>query len=220
MAEAPPGAGHPAPGGGLVRTGPCCRYDPAMTDEDFAELLRAASLGDQDAWGRLVDRFSGLVWAVVRSFRMDAEAAADVSQTTWLRLVEHLDDIREPERLGSWLATTARRECIRTLRLAGQQVPTDQESRLEPAAPAEDEVSVSLLRDERDTALWQAFESLSYRCRQLLRVLMADPPPSYAEVSAALAMPLGSIGPVRGRCLAALRDQLQKVGILSAGSGS
>jgi DNA-directed RNA polymerase specialized sigma24 family protein len=73
--------------------------------DDLAALTRAASLGDQEAWGRLVDRFSGLVWAVVRSFRLDADAAADVSQTTWLRLVEHLDDIREPGRLGSWLAT-------------------------------------------------------------------------------------------------------------------
>jgi RNA polymerase sigma factor (sigma-70 family) len=191
-----------------------------MSQEDLAALIRAASLGDQEAWGRLVDRFSGLVWAVVRSFRLDADAAADVSQTTWLRLVEHLDDIREPGRLGSWLATTARRESIRTLKLAGQQLPTDQESRLEPPPAVEDTISAGLLRGERDTALWRAFETLSARCRQLLRVLMADPPPSYAEVSAALAMPLGSIGPVRARCLASLRDQLEKVGILSAGSGS
>jgi RNA polymerase sigma factor (sigma-70 family) len=188
--------------------------------DDLAALTRAASLGDQEAWGRLVDRFSGLVWAVVRSFRLDADAAADVSQTTWLRLVEHLDDIREPGRLGSWLATTARRESIRTLKLAGQQLPTDEESRLEPPPAVEDGVSGDLLRDERDRALWRAFETLSARCRQLLRVLMADPPPSYAEVGAALAMPLGSIGPVRARCLAALRGQLEKVGILSAGSGS
>lgn len=191
-----------------------------MTDEDFAWLLRAASLGDQDAWGRLVGRFGGLVWSVVRSFRLDSDAAADVSQTTWLRLVEHLDDIRDPERIGPWLATTARRECIRTLKLAGQQVPTDQESRLEPVADNGGEVSTDLLRNERDAALWQVFETLSSRCRQLLRVLMADPPPSYAEISAALAMPLGSIGPVRARCLAALRTRLEQVGILSAGADS
>ncbi len=191
-----------------------------MTDEDLAWLLGAAAVGDKDAWSRLVDRFSGLVWAVVRSFRLDGDAAADVSQTTWLRLVEHLGDIRDPARLGSWLATTARRESIRTLKLAGQQVPTDEESRLEPPPAVEEEVSLDLLRSERDTALWRAFETLSARCRQLLRVLMADPPPTYAEVSAALAMPLGSIGPVRGRCLATLREQLEKVGILSAEPGS
>jgi RNA polymerase sigma factor (sigma-70 family) len=204
----------------LLPDGPPCRYDPAMTDDDLALLLRAASDGDQEAWARIVDRFSGLVWAVVRSFRLEGDAAADVSQTTWLRLVEHLGDIRDPGRLGSWLATTARRECIRTLKLAGQQVPTDEESRLEPPVLAEDVVSLGLLRGERDAALWRAFETLSAKCRQLLRVLMADPPPTYAEVSDALAMPLGSIGPIRGRCLAALREQLEKVGILSAGPGS
>jgi RNA polymerase sigma factor (sigma-70 family) len=191
-----------------------------VTDEDFAQLLRAASLGEQEAWDRLVHRFSGLVWSVARSFRLDPDAAADVSQTTWLRLVEHLDDIRDPARLSSWLATTARRESIRTLRLAGQQVPTDQESRLDVADADEDVMSADLLRNERDTVLWRAFETLSSRCRQLLRVLMADPPPSYAEISAALDMPIGSIGPVRARCLTALRNRLEKVGILSAGPGS
>jgi RNA polymerase sigma factor (sigma-70 family) len=190
-----------------------------VTDEDLAVVLRAASLGDRDAWDRLVARFSGLVWAVVRSFRLDAEAAADVNQTTWLRLVEHLEDIRDPLRLGSWLATTARRECIRAVRLAGRQLPTDQESRLDAAAPVE-EVGEGLLRLERDTALWRQFQTLSARCQQLLRVLMADPPPSYAEVGAALDMPIGSIGPVRARCLAALRAKLEQVGILSAGTGS
>ncbi|HZD67870.1 MAG TPA: sigma-70 family RNA polymerase sigma factor [Actinomycetes bacterium] len=191
-----------------------------MTDENLGWLLAAASGGDQDAWGRLVGRFSGLVWAVVRSFRLEGDAAADVSQTTWLRLVEHLGDIRDPARLGSWLATTARRESIRTLKLSGRQLPTDEESQLEPAPAAQNEVSLHLLRKERDVVLWRAFETLSARCRQLLRVLMADPAPTYAEVSAALAMPLGSIGPVRGRCLAALRQQLERLGILSAEPGS
>lgn len=182
-----------------------------------ADLLAAAADGDQQAWDALVDRFTGLLWTVARSHRLSTADAADVVQTTWLRFVEQLGRIREPERAGAWLATTCRRESLRVLRRDGRQVPTDDERTLERPDTTAVGVEDLVVRVERDQLLWAAVEALPDRCRQLLRVLAADPAPSYEEVSAALAMPVGSIGPTRGRCLQRLRAIVGDVGV-SAGS--
>jgi RNA polymerase sigma factor (sigma-70 family) len=175
-----------------------------MESQGLTALLEAAAGGDQDAWNTLVERYSRLVWAVARGHRLSQADAADVTQATWLRLVEHLDGIKEPERLGAWLATTARRESLRQLGRAGRDVPVGDglDAGLTPMGPAD----AGFLLAERDTLLWKAVDSLGDRCRTLLRVLMADPPPSYEEVAAALGMPVGSIGPIRGRCLDRLRQ--------------
>jgi RNA polymerase sigma factor (sigma-70 family) len=167
------------------------------------ELLRQAAAGDQFAWNAIVDRFSGLVWATARAHRLSRDDAADVAQTTWLRLVENLDRIRDPERLGAWLATTARHESLRLIRRGGREQATDEPDLFE--APDDETLDQLLLERERDGALWRAFAALSERCKTLLRILMADEPPSYEEVGAALGMPVGAIGPTRGRCLDRLR---------------
>src|SRR5215467_2243715 len=93
---------------------------------DPADSLRAAAAGDQTAWEAIVDRFSGLVWATARAHRLSRDDASDVAQTTWLRLVEHLDRIREPDKLGAWLATTARHESLRLIRRATREEPSDE----------------------------------------------------------------------------------------------
>ena len=178
-----------------------------MTGSDLACLAGAAAAGQAQAWDALVGRFAGLVWAVARGHGLSPVDAADVSQTTWLRLAEHLPRIREPERLGAWLATTARHESIGLLRRAERQVPVDPTCgpcALDTVLAAPD-VDRELLDQERDEALWRAFESLSSPCKVLLRTLLADPAPSYAEVSEALGVPMGSIGPTRKRCLGRLR---------------
>jgi RNA polymerase sigma factor (sigma-70 family) len=168
-------------------------------------LLAAAAAGDAAAWDELVDRYTGLLWSVARGFRLPTADAADAVQTTWLRLVENLNRIDDPERLPGWLATTVRRECLRTLRRGRREGPTFDEDGL-PELPEDAEpLDAGLLAAERDAALWRAFETMSPQCRVLLRILMATPPPSYAEVAAALDMPIGSIGPTRGRCLERLR---------------
>jgi len=174
-------------------------------DDEPARLVAAAAAGDQLAWNGLVARFSGLVWAVIRGHRLSGADAADVSQTTWLRLVEHLDRVQDPARVGAWLATTARRECLRTLRMSGRQVPCGDDL----PEPVQDVPGIddALLRDERDSELWEAFGRLGDRDQALLRMLSADPAPSYREVSAALDMPIGSIGPTRARCLERLRRE-------------
>jgi RNA polymerase sigma factor (sigma-70 family) len=167
------------------------------------QLIRAAAGGDQAAWNELVERFQGLVWATARSFRLSRADAADVAQTTWLRLVENLDRIREPEHLGAWLATTARREALRHRRLHGRELSTDESDVFE--SPTDDPLEVALLTEERDTALWRAFAQLSERCQMLLRLLVSEDEPSYDAIGAALDMPIGAIGPTRMRCLDKLR---------------
>jgi RNA polymerase sigma factor (sigma-70 family) len=186
--------------------------------QGVAELVRRASRGDQGAWGALVDRFNGLVWSVARGWGLSDADAADVVQTTWLRLVEHLERIRQPEHVGAWLATTARRESQRIKRRAGRMLPTDDDE-LDVTDPAAGPESLAVAAD-RDRLLWRGLEAISERCRRLLRILAADPPPSYAEVSAALGLPIGSIGPTRGRCLEQLRQALGLAGFTGGGQGS
>jgi len=186
--------------------------DPSVTD-----LVRRASEGDQRAWEVLVDRYAGLVWSVTRAYRLGPSDAADVHQVTWLRLVEHLGRLREPQALPGWIATTARRECITVLRRSGRQIPVD----IELDAPAARDVDAPpldarLVADERADALRAAFDTLPPSCQVLLRLLMADPPPSYQQVSATLDMPIGSIGPTRARCLERLRRHPRLAGITVA----
>jgi RNA polymerase sigma factor (sigma-70 family) len=175
---------------------------------DTAALLDAARLGHQAAWDALVGEFNGLVWSIARSYRLETAQANDAVQMTWLRLVENLNRINDPERLASWLATTARRECLQLIRKSGRERPaSDDETLLEIADPAPP-LDAALLLDERDGALWRAFRLLGEKCQQLLRVLMATPPPSYQDVSAALDIAVGTIGPSRQRCLKQLRGHI------------
>lgn len=178
------------------------------------ELVRAAGRGDRDAWDALVKRYEGLVWSIARGHRLDNAAAADVTQTAWLRLVENLDRLRDPDRVGAWLAATTRNECLRVLRLSGRQLPTDFDAEPEPVPGDADPVDARVLAGERNEELWKAFAAISERCQVLLRMLIADPPPSYEEIGAILDMPVGSIGPTRARCLEHLRRKARITGAL------
>lgn len=173
---------------------------------EVRELVRLAAAGDRGAWEALVVRFERLVWSVTRSHRLSDADAADVCQTSWLRLLEHLDDLRNPDALSGWLATITRNECLRVLRQQQRTIPTEDDKIPQETVPAE--VDARLLARERDAALWKAFATLSSRCQALLRMLSSDPPPSYEDVSGALGMPTGSIGPTRRRCLATLERAL------------
>jgi RNA polymerase sigma factor (sigma-70 family) len=182
-----------------------------MQTDDVGALVRAATEGDKSAWNALVARFSGLVWSIARAHRLGAADAEDVYQTTWLRLMEHIGRIKEPDRVAGWLATTARREALKALHLGRRAAPVGDldllDGGIDEASP---ESAVVAIEDEaergnRARRMWSALNALSERCRRLLRVLAASPPPSYAEVSDALGMPIGSIGPTRARCLERLR---------------
>jgi RNA polymerase sigma factor (sigma-70 family) len=179
----------------------------------LTNLVRCAAEGDSDAWNQLVERFAGMVWAVARSYRLNASDAADVSQTTWLRLVQHLDRIEQPERVGAWLAITARHEALRVARQASRQLPIGDHIIIDLVA--EDGVSNddALLANERARELWALVMRLPARCQLILRLLTADPPLSYRDLGEALDMPIGSIGPTRARCLEHLRKIASSAGI-------
>jgi len=172
-----------------------------------AALLAQANAGDQAAWNALVVQHSPILWSVARAHRLDQADAADVVQTTWLRLVEHLGRIEDPDRLIGWLVTTTRRECLRTLRRSGRERLAGADSAFDLPDESAEPLDAQLLADERNAALWAAFRQLPERCQRLLRIAVAIPK-SYGEVSAALDMPVGSIGPTRARCLSRLRDLL------------
>ncbi|MFF3875443.1 RNA polymerase sigma factor [Streptomyces sp. NPDC001978] len=181
-------------------------------------LVRAAVDGDAAAWKALVEGLSPLVWSVVRAHRLSDADGHEVFQTVWLRFAQHLGRIREPEKAGSWLASTARHECLKVIKGLTRLMPTDDPQVLDRVS--EERTPEQTLIDSEEAAaqaerirhLWQEFEELGERCRQLLRVLMAAPPPSYVEVSAALGIAVGSIGPLRQRCLRRLRARLDARG--------
>ncbi len=181
-----------------------------MAEFEPSAALAAAAKGDQQAWDAIVKRYSDLVWMVARGFRLSPADASDVAQATWLRLVEHLADIRDGERLGAWLVTTAKREALGLLRRGRRDIPVESTGLAEPDAVDGESPEQYILRTEQDTLLWKAFRRLGAQCQRLLRVLLADPPLAYAEVGAALDMPVGSIGPTRARCLSTLRALLKE----------
>ena len=169
------------------------------------EWVAAAARGDVRAWQELVDRYSPLLLGVLRRYRLERAEAEDVAQTVWLRLVEHLGELREPRALPMWICTTAGRECLRQLAVARRAVPRDplddawQTSLVEPD-PVDD-----VERAQRREALLSALGELPEKQRRLLVLLATDPPPSYSEISQRLGIAVGSIGPTRARALERLR---------------
>lgn len=181
--------------------------------DDVADLVRGAAAGNQRCWSMLVERFSRLVWSIARSYNLRDADVADVAQTTWMRLAEHLDRIDHPERVGAWLATTTRRECMRVKRVSGRAVPTEDLDLVDVAAQDAHAADADLLVGVRDRSLWSAFSALPERQRTLLLLLVADPPLSYREIADTLDMPIGSIGPTRARTLVRLRRRVEAAGI-------
>lgn len=173
---------------------------------DNEKLLAAAAQGEQAAWEVLVRRHNGLLWSVARGFRLDSADAGDAIQTTWLRLVENIERIKEPERLASWLATTLRQECLRLLRRGKR--PGGGSEELSAGPDAADPLDAGLLTEERDAALWASLGRIGERCQRLLRVLTASPPLSHTEISELLEMPIDSIDSARTACLDQLRDDV------------
>ncbi len=190
-----------------------------MQRPDVEDLIRRAADGDRRAWDALVEDYTDLLWSIARGFRLDTADAADAVQTTWLRLLENLDRINQPERIAGWLATTVRRECLKLLRRRGREQPHTHDDADLDIPDTGEPVDAQLLQAERDSALWSVFTRMSDRCQTLLRVMMADPAPSYDTIAAALRMPIGSIGPTRSRCLSKLRVLLDEDGRLSAIDG-
>lgn len=187
------------------------RQGPAMPPEGLrrlppGELVLRARGGDEAAWAALTERYSPMLWAIARAYGLSRVDAADVVQLTWLRLVEHIGALRRPARVGTWLAVTARREAARCLReRRGRFDDQPLEALPDPAV-----FDAVLAGRERLRAVMEAIGALPDLCRQMLRLLALSP--TYAEISAALDIPIGSIGPARARCLASLRKRLEEAG--------
>jgi RNA polymerase sigma factor (sigma-70 family) len=175
-------------------------------DESTTDLLREAQDGNQAAWDELIARYTGVLRGVVASFRLNDHDAADVVQNTWLRLVESGSTVRDPERLGGWLATTARRECLRLIHRARTETPRDTADVDRPAAGPSPEASV--ITDETHRAVRTAAARLPGRAGEIVDALFFHPLTSYAQLSQRTGMPIGSIGPTRGRALEGLRSEL------------
>jgi len=191
------------------------RYTRAVAPEkdagalDVALLVQRAAEGDRWAWERLVDKYARLIWAMTRDFKLVESDAADVFQATWLRLLEHINRLEQPARVGSWLAATARNECLRSVAARKKVMLVHDDVTLKDSAAHEPEIDERLLSEERAQAVRDALSRLPFRWRRLVEMLMADPPVPYTEISDQLGLPVGSIGPTRGRCLERLRVLLQ-----------
>ena len=173
---------------------------------DLPALVKASVDHDEQAWDELVRRFAGLVAFVIRHYRLSVTDTQDVSQLVWLRLVEHLGQIREPAALPGWLSTTTRHECERHLRVNGRSVATDPLTLLSAEQDGGPEVDELLLAAERRQVLLDGLGKLPAHHRKLLLMLTADPPYAYADISRILGIPIGSIGPTRSRALDKLRE--------------
>ena len=175
----------------------------------LAELVERAADGDHGAWEQLVAQHATLIWALTRRFRLADSDARDVAQATWLRLLENIGRIERPDRIGSWLATTARRECLRKIAAGKRAVLVDDDGAFDTVAaclPGADELVLAV---ERAQELRSALARLPWRWRRMIELLMADPPTPYAAIAVELGLPIGSIGPTRSRCLNRLRHLLE-----------
>jgi RNA polymerase sigma factor (sigma-70 family) len=175
-------------------------------DSVVINLVARARDGDQRAWNEIVDRYAPLVWSICNRYKLSRQDIDDISQTVWLLLVEQLGNLRQPAALPGWLATTTQRECFRVLRAARRYdysgPPGESQMSGDPPPLM---IEQEIIAAELNAALRAAFALLPARCRHLLSMLITDPSLSYAEISAALPVPIGSIGPQRARCLDRLR---------------
>lgn len=149
-----------------------------------------------------------MVWSTARGFRLDEASAKDVAQTVWLKLIEHIDGITQPERLPGWLATTARREAMRVMRARSRTVTTDFDYDLEDDSP---QIETSFIEDEERRDVVAAFNHVDEDCQELLRLMLVEPALSYEEIAHAIDRPVGSLGPTRARCLDKLKSSLARI---------
>jgi RNA polymerase sigma factor (sigma-70 family) len=174
-------------------------------DPSVVALVARAAGSDPSAWNEIVVRYAPLVWSICTRYQLSSQDTEDVGQTVWLLLVEQLGKLREPAALPGWLAKTTAHECLRVVTAArkSERLGTQLDDAMQFADDAVLEEEV--LTAELNAGLRAALAELPLPCQHLLSMLLTDPTPSYAEISTALEIPLGSIGPQRGRCLGRLR---------------
>ena len=184
-------------------------------DIDISDLVAAAAADMNWAWNELVRRFGAMIKTIARNHRLNPGDVAEVSQITWMKLVENIGRIQQPDRVGAWIATTARRECLRILRAANKTQPLIEDDLVDVDNTVIRTSDEGPLIEERNAALRLAYDRLPARCRMLLSLLTGDPAMSYKKLSDVMDMRIGSIGPTRGRCLEHLRRLAAEYGLES-----
>lgn len=172
-----------------------------------AAHFRAYRDGETARMAELVELLTPILWHTARAQRLDRESAEDVVQSSWLALVRSADTIADPQAVLAWLIVTVKRESWRVAKRA-DRTDTREIEDTDVVTPVRDLPEERVLRHDSDSRLWQHIARLPERCQALLRVIAFADRPDYAAVAKALGMPIGSIGPTRGRCLAKLRLQL------------
>ncbi len=178
----------------------------AAEDAESCALVCAAARGDSRAWNTLVGRYVALLWSIAFRHGLNESDAADVVQNTWLRLFEHINDLREPARVGAWLATTAQRESLRIVAQRQRTVLSDDEATFDGADRLQAPLDEALLASELAAEAVAALDELPPTWRALVVALTQDPPLTYEEIVTDLGVPIGSIGPTRGRSVRRLRE--------------
>jgi len=178
---------------------------------EAASAFERWTAGDAVALDELVRVMTPVLWHVVRAYRLAPEVAEDVVQTTWLSLVRSRASIHEPAAVGGWLTTVARREAWKVAKATGRGIPVEDDE-LARRLPDEGSAEAEAVRRDGESQLWDAVDRLSERCRALLRIVAFEHRPDYTKIAADLGMPVGSIGPTRGRCLQKLRALIEENG--------
>ncbi len=185
--------------------------DPASVWDVAAASFTRWRAGDAAALDDLVRAMSPVLWHVVRATGLDREQAEDTVQTAWLALVRSADSVGDPQAVARWLCTTARREAWRVRKTSGRTTAVEDDA-LEWRMPHEGSPESQVVLNDEQARLWESLGRLSERCQRLLRIVAAEPRPDYSRIAADLGMPIGSIGPTRGRCLDKLRNELERTG--------
>ena len=194
---------------------------PVRDNPVVIDLVTRAATGDKHAWDELVEQFSPLIWSICRQYRLADADAEDVGQKVWLQLVDHLDKIRDPAALPGWLVTVTRRQCLQVVGAAQRSVTAGYMTDIQNIADNQSGTAEQeLLAAERHAALREAFRDLPPSGQGLILMLIQDPPVPYAEISARLGIPVGSIGPTRSRCLDKLRRHPAIAALINTGSSA
>ena len=203
-----PAPARPAPSRSATSSSALAGTESGVREAGTAEMVRAAAAGDEEAWTGLMHQFGGRVRATARSYGLASADVADVSQVVWLRLFSRLGQLRDPERVGAWLATTTRNECLLVLRRRGTVTPTS-DSEFFASSTDPDPLTDLAIREQHEI-LRRFIRTLPDHQQHLMDMLLLDPVPSYKAISSALGIPVGSIGPTRQRCLSSLRAKYRE----------
>jgi RNA polymerase sigma factor (sigma-70 family) len=179
---------------------------------ESGEVVRLAAEGHKEGWAELHRRYHRMIGRIARAAGCAEADLGDVQQAVWARLIKHIGRLHQPDAVAGWLAVVTKRECMR---LAGKRPPTVDLDAVAPVAAPDEEPLTTVLHAERRAAVRRAVATLPPRRRELLETMLDHPDLDYGQIATRLAMPRGSIGPTRQRCLDELRQRRELMDLRS-----